>query len=73
MEGAINFTVDEKVMEQIRREGSRLETILMDRILNIQNPEASCGEHMSVNEKVSWWLQNYEEYSTSETSGYETE
>ncbi|RXN34223.1 GTPase IMAP family member 8-like protein [Labeo rohita] len=33
--------VDEKVMEQIRREGSRLEAILMEGILSIQNPEAS--------------------------------
>ncbi|RXN23060.1 mitofusin-1-like isoform X1 [Labeo rohita] len=37
----VRIKVDEKVMEQIRREGSRLEAILMEGILSIQNPEAS--------------------------------
>ncbi|XP_042622856.1 immune-associated nucleotide-binding protein 8-like [Cyprinus carpio] len=73
MEYPIELKADEKLMEKVRREGSRWEAILMDGILNIQNPEASCDENMSVNEKMSWWFQKYEEYSPSETSGYKTE
>ncbi|KAK2907404.1 hypothetical protein Q8A67_006389 [Cirrhinus molitorella] len=66
MDGIIDFKDDEKVMERIRREGSRLEVILMNGILKIENLEAS-------HEKVSLWLQKYEEYSASETLGYGTE
>ncbi|XP_059385918.1 GTPase IMAP family member 8-like [Carassius carassius] len=73
MEYPIALKADEKLMEKIKREGRRWEAILMDGILNIQNPKSSCDENMSVNEKMSWWFQKYEEYSTSETSGYKTE
>ncbi|XP_052465045.1 GTPase IMAP family member 8-like [Carassius gibelio] len=73
MEYPIELKADEKLMEKVKREGSRWEAILMDGILNIQNPKRSCDENMSVNEKMSWWFQKYEEYSTSETSGYKTE
>ncbi|KTF73387.1 hypothetical protein cypCar_00047954 [Cyprinus carpio] len=42
----LSVKADEKLMEKVRREGSRWEAILMDGILNIQNPEASCAVEM---------------------------
>ncbi|XP_052465170.1 uncharacterized protein LOC128022013 [Carassius gibelio] len=53
------FSEDESLMEKIRREGSRFEVILMDRLLNIQNPGASSVDS---EEKVLEWLQRCDEY-----------
>ncbi|XP_048029618.1 uncharacterized protein LOC125257189 isoform X2 [Megalobrama amblycephala] len=64
---------DDKLTEKIRREVRRWEAIIMDGMLNIQNPEASYGEMIqSTNAMVLKWLQKCEEYSTSKTSAYET-
>ncbi|XP_048028029.1 GTPase IMAP family member 8-like isoform X2 [Megalobrama amblycephala] len=70
MEGPPELSADEKIMEKIRREGSRWEAIIMDSVLNIQNPEASYENLLAKN--VLGWFQKYEDYSQSETSGCET-
>ncbi|XP_067287722.1 GTPase IMAP family member 8-like isoform X2 [Pseudorasbora parva] len=61
-----SFSADEKLMELIRREGSRWEAIIMDGLLNIlQNPEAARDGKMSQSsdEMVLMWLQKCEEHS----------
>ncbi|XP_039529217.1 GTPase IMAP family member 8 isoform X1 [Pimephales promelas] len=60
---------DDELKEKMRREVSRWEAIIMDGMVNILNPEASYGE---TNLMVMNWLQKCEEYSTSKTSGYDT-
>ncbi|XP_051531989.1 GTPase IMAP family member 8-like [Myxocyprinus asiaticus] len=64
--------VDEKLTDQIKREGRRWETIIMEGLLNIlQNSKASRDENVIQIPGVDvWkWLQRCEQYSTS---GYET-
>ncbi|XDV51173.1 hypothetical protein PO909_020099, partial [Leuciscus waleckii] len=64
---------DDKLKEKIRREVRRLEAILMDGMLNVLNPEASYGELLAAFSPMMGWLQKCEEYSTSKTSGFETD
>ncbi|KAF4107781.1 hypothetical protein G5714_012145 [Onychostoma macrolepis] len=62
MDGIVNMKA-ETLMEKTRREGQRMEAIIRDGILNIQNSEAYCGNNMSqsANEKVLRWLETYSE------------
>ncbi|XP_051767629.1 GTPase IMAP family member 8-like [Ctenopharyngodon idella] len=60
----LNLSADERLMEMIRREGSRWEVILMDSILSIQNAEASSDGNMSPcsSDIVLRWFERCDEY-----------
>uniref|UniRef100_A0A8C2KJT1 AIG1-type G domain-containing protein n=1 Tax=Cyprinus carpio TaxID=7962 RepID=A0A8C2KJT1_CYPCA len=60
MSDPVDFSADEKLMEKIRREGSRFEVILMDALLDIQNEASSVTD---LNKKVVEWLQRCDEYN----------